>query len=201
MPAPDLVQWADAFVLVYSITDRQSFSYAKQVKQYLGERRYLPGGPGAGGGSPSTSMASLMSLPFTSHHHYSPSSFLGSMTLMGGGSSSSRSGGSPSPTPPPTPPSGNTLCAPATAPTNTTPLPIAIVGNKGDMVHLRQVSTDEGIPYTTAHAYVLANFVVKVLIRMLYLAVLSSCVTFFKHSRCINVVHTKCHTIYVEYLV
>jgi hypothetical protein len=101
MPSNEIVQWADGFVLVYSITDRQSFSFIKQVKQYLAEKRTV-GGAGAQpkeGGSPSTSTPSL---PFSTSFSF-PSS-----------------------------------------PSNAAPLPIAIIGNKGDMVHLRQVSTDEG---------------------------------------------------------
>lgn len=60
-PACESLQWADGFLLVYSITDRRSFNYVRRIKQQL---------------------------------------------------------------------PGDT--------------PLALVGNKGDMVHLRQVSTEEG---------------------------------------------------------
>ena len=75
MPSNELLQWADGFVLVYSITDRVSFNYAKRVKQILSDSRASP----AAGQSPAI-----------------PN------------------------------------------------LPLTIIGNKCDMVHLRQVATEEG---------------------------------------------------------
>lgn len=62
LPSTDTLHWADGFLLVYSITDRQSFNYVRKVKEAL----------------------------------------------------------------------------------ECFDTPITLVGNKGDMVHLRQVSTDEG---------------------------------------------------------
>ncbi|CAG0923026.1 unnamed protein product, partial [Notodromas monacha] len=109
MPNMDLVNWADGFVLVYSITDRNSFSFIKQVKQFLVEKRGVAGPQScANGGSPSTSTSSL-------------SSFSSSFSFQSPGGTGS--GGVTS--------------------SNQSPLPIAIIGNKGDMVHLRQVSTEE----------------------------------------------------------
>ena len=33
------INWADGFILVYSITDRSSFNYIKLVKQYITDMR------------------------------------------------------------------------------------------------------------------------------------------------------------------
>lgn len=62
LPSSETLHWADGFLLVYSITDRQSFNYVRKVKEVL----------------------------------------------------------------------------------DCFDTPLTLVGNKGDMVHLRQVSTDEG---------------------------------------------------------
>ncbi|CAG0884759.1 unnamed protein product [Cyprideis torosa] len=72
LPPSELLQWADGFFLVFSITDRDSFTYIKRVKQQILDRK--------------------------------------------GGKDVNNSFSGP---------------------------PMAIVGNKGDMVHLRQVSTEE----------------------------------------------------------
>lgn len=61
LPLPESLGWADGCLLVYAITDRQSFNYVRRAKQLLNE------------------------------------------------------------------------------------MPLVLVGNKADMVHLRQVSTDEGL--------------------------------------------------------
>ena len=48
------INWADGFILVYSITDRSSFNYIKLVKQYITDMRQgsstLPTAAFAGGG-------------------------------------------------------------------------------------------------------------------------------------------------------
>jgi len=88
----ETLQWADGFILLYSITDRQSFNYIKRVKQQLMEHR--------NGGSNTLSV------------------------------NSSGSGGN-------SPNSLNASISP-------TPLPMVLVANKADMVHLRQISTEEG---------------------------------------------------------
>ncbi|CAG0890091.1 unnamed protein product [Darwinula stevensoni] len=72
MPRDEVIQWADGFVLVYSITDRESFNFVKLAKGYIMEKK--------GGMSPGSYPQIL----------------------------------------------------------------VALLGNKGDMVHLRQVSTEEG---------------------------------------------------------
>lgn len=71
LPATETMSWADGFVLVYSITDRQSFNYIKQAWQHIQDLR-------------------------GSHGKENQS------------------------------------------------IPMVLLGNKGDMVHLRQVSTEEG---------------------------------------------------------
>ncbi|CAG7716149.1 unnamed protein product [Allacma fusca] len=86
--SPETLQWADGFLLVYSITDRQSFNYIKRVKQQLSECRN------------------------------------GTNTLTVGSSNN-----------------GNPALRDSG---NTSPLPMVLVANKGDMVHLRQISTEEG---------------------------------------------------------
>ncbi|CAG9098168.1 unnamed protein product [Plutella xylostella] len=77
------IQWADACLLVYSVTDRSSFDYATEVMSSL--RR----GPGAAGGSPAHAAAA--------------------------------------------------------------PMPLALLGNKTDLDHLRQVSTKEGQSLCSSH--------------------------------------------------
>jgi Ras-like protein family protein 11A len=90
----DTIQWADGFLLVYSITDRQSFNYIKRVRQQLHE--YRNGGSNTLSVGPSNNNSNSLSL---------------------------RETGSASPS----------------------PIPMVLVANKGDMVHLRQISTEEGI--------------------------------------------------------
>eukprot|EP00092_Neocalanus_flemingeri_P012701 GFUD01013687.1.p1 GENE.GFUD01013687.1~~GFUD01013687.1.p1 ORF type:complete len:224 (+),score=49.17 GFUD01013687.1:558-1229(+) len=68
LPTSETLTWADGFVLVYSITDRASFNYVKQVWQHIQDVRATTGKE----------------------------------------------------------------------------VPMALLGNKGDMVHLRQVSSEEG---------------------------------------------------------
>ncbi|XP_037086720.1 ras-related and estrogen-regulated growth inhibitor-like protein [Pollicipes pollicipes] len=72
MPSTKTLDWADGFLLVYSITDRDSFSYIKRLRSHMAQWR--------------------------------------------------REGG------------------PAAAAT-----PMVLVGNKGDMIHLRQVGNEEGV--------------------------------------------------------
>lgn len=91
----DTLHWADGFLLVYSITDRQSFNYVKRVKQQLNE--YRNGG-----------MNTLSVGPSNNNVH---------LALRD---------------------SGNT---------SPSPLPTVLVANKCDMVHLRQISTEEGKKY------------------------------------------------------
>ena len=79
MPLTETILWADGFILVYSITDRNSFNYVKVVKQQLQDIR--------------------------AQH-------------QGGNHSNNTS-----------PPY---------------PVPLVLLGNKGDMVHLRQVAAEEG---------------------------------------------------------
>ena len=62
------INWADGFILVYSITDRSSFNYIKLVKQYITDMRQgsstsLPtaayaGGSGGNNGTSSPSASS-----------------------------------------------------------------------------------------------------------------------------------------------
>lgn len=68
LPSPEIMNWADGFVLVYAITDRESFNYIKQILQHIQD---LKGSHGK-------------------------------------------------------------------------EVPMVLLGNKGDMVHLRQVSSEEG---------------------------------------------------------
>ena len=110
--SPDTLQWADGFLLVYSITDRQSFNYIKRIKQQLSEHRNVfTGGNnsnanagGGNGGSPAQ------------HNTLS----VGPVSNNNGYRDNNSSGGSPCQT------------------------PVVLVGNKADMVHLRQISADEG---------------------------------------------------------
>lgn len=111
--SPDTLQWADGFLLVYSIIDRQSFNYIKRIKQQLLDFRNGECGGGAGGNSSLT----VTSLPL------SPST--GTLSVH----SSSNNGS--------TSPRADSNGSPA-------PVPMVLVANKGDMVHLRQISTEEG---------------------------------------------------------
>ncbi|CAL4110672.1 unnamed protein product, partial [Meganyctiphanes norvegica] len=90
LPSSDTIAWADGFLLVYSITDRQSFNWVKRVRLHICEKK--------------------------AQHGFRSS-------MMGGSSS-------------PTPTSGDV--SPQLGP------PCVLLGNKADMVHLRQVSTEEG---------------------------------------------------------
>ena len=67
------INWADGFILVYSITDRSSFNYIKLVKQYITDMRQgsstLPTAAyagGSGGGNNGTSSPSVSSGSATS---------------------------------------------------------------------------------------------------------------------------------------
>ena len=65
------INWADGFILVYSITDRSSFNYIKLVKQYITDMRQgsptLPTAAYAGGsGNNGTSSPSATSGSATS---------------------------------------------------------------------------------------------------------------------------------------
>ncbi|XP_047481074.1 ras-related and estrogen-regulated growth inhibitor-like isoform X2 [Penaeus chinensis] len=92
LPSSEVIAWADGFLLVYSITDRQSFNWVKRVRLHIAERK------GRG---------------------------LSAATTL---------------TPAPQVPSG---VGGDVSPTNMGP-PMVLLGNKADMVHLRQVSTEEG---------------------------------------------------------
>lgn len=74
-PRDEFVQWADGFMLVYSITDRESFNLVKTLRQFIYENKQIQKDAPQG----------------------IPAQF-----------------------------------------------PIVIVGNKSDLIHLRQVSTEEG---------------------------------------------------------
>lgn len=76
MPRDDVVQWADGFLLIYSITDRLSFNLLKILRQHIYENKQVPRD---------------------------------------------------------------------TSGQNTPPqIPMVVVANKSDLIHLRQVSTEEG---------------------------------------------------------
>lgn len=93
LPSSEVIAWADGFLLVYSITDRQSFNWVKRVRLHIAERK------GRGGLSAATTLTPTPQVP----------------SVVGGDVS----------------------------PTNLGP-PMVLLGNKADMVHLRQVSTEEG---------------------------------------------------------
>ncbi|XP_045113854.1 ras-related and estrogen-regulated growth inhibitor-like isoform X1 [Portunus trituberculatus] len=97
LPSQETINWADGFLLVYSITDRQSFNWVKRVRLHICERK--AGGRGSG-------LSSAATLTPT----------------------------------PPLPPSGGMGgdISPTLGP------PMVLLANKADMVHLRQVSTEEG---------------------------------------------------------
>ena len=108
MPLTETILWADGFILVYSITDRNSFNYVKLVKQYIVDTRL--GSSSASSHSGASSGAS------------SPSS--GSVAAAAAAA---------------------TAAAAAAASTSlSVNVPIVLLGNKGDMVHLRQVAAEEG---------------------------------------------------------
>ena len=106
MPTSETISWADGFLLVYSITDRQSFNWVKQCRLHICEKRN-----------------SMMGL-----------------------SSRDRGGGI---SPPLT--SSNTQISLGGEVASTSGAPMVLVGNKADMVHLRQVSAEEG--NLTKHLY------------------------------------------------
>ena len=80
----DLIQWADGFMLVYSILDRLSFEYIQRFKGHVNDLR--------------NGMAASKEAP---------------------------------------------------AHVGVNPVPCVLLANKADMVHLRQVTTDEGISLHT----------------------------------------------------
>ncbi|CAL8104974.1 unnamed protein product [Orchesella dallaii] len=106
--SPETIQWADGFLLVYSITDRHSFNYIKTVKEQLFDLK---------NGENAVHLTSLPLSPCGASANGGP----GSHYVNNNGSSSPR-GDSNTPAPP----------------------PMVLVANKGDMVHLRQISTEEG---------------------------------------------------------
>ncbi|XP_021945586.1 ras-related and estrogen-regulated growth inhibitor [Folsomia candida] len=108
----ETVQWADGFLLVYSITDRQSFNYIKRVKQQLTETR------------------SSNTLTVASPHGLSASGSAGNLHSGGGGGSNNNGGFSFSRD------NSSSSSSPSTS--------IVLVANKADLVHLRQVSQEEG---------------------------------------------------------
>ncbi|KAK7067135.1 hypothetical protein SK128_006571 [Halocaridina rubra] len=92
LPSQETISWADGFLLVYSITDRQSFNWVKRVRLHISERK------GRGGLAGATTLTPMPPVP-------------------------AGVGGDVSPTFGP---------------------PMVLLGNKADMVHLRQVSSEEG---------------------------------------------------------
>lgn len=96
VPSPEVISWADGFLLVYSITDRQSFNWVKRVRLHICERKISGRVGGLSGATTLTPVPPMQS---------------GGM------------GGDVSPTLGP---------------------PMVLLANKADMVHLRQVSTEEG---------------------------------------------------------
>ncbi|KAM7300278.1 ras-related and estrogen-regulated growth inhibitor [Ixodes scapularis] len=87
LPRDDVLQWADGFMLVYSIVDRSSFRYLRLLRQHL-----------------QTALPALQR-------------------------AAQAAGGS----------------APGATPMHPVgPPPVCIVANKADLIHLRQVSTEEG---------------------------------------------------------
>lgn len=92
LPRDEVLQWADGFMLVYSIVDRSSFRYLRHLRQHL-----------------STTLPTLQ----RSHTHQG----------SGGSSSPQQQTQQQHPVGPP---------------------PVCIVANKADLIHLRQVSTEEG---------------------------------------------------------
>lgn len=85
LPA-ESVQWADGYLLVYSILDKASFDYVQRFRRHVTDVR----GTGVGGSGKDQQQASSC----TNH-----------------------------------------------------PVPCVLLANKADMVHLRQVTTEEGKPY------------------------------------------------------
>lgn len=94
MPLIETLTWADGFILVYSITDRNSFNYIKLVKQHIVDIRVA--------------------------------------ATMGASSSSSSNS------------LNNSLSTMANSSSLSVSTPLVLLGNKGDMVHLRQVAAEEG---------------------------------------------------------
>lgn len=107
--SPETIQWADGFLLVYSITDRQSFNYIKRVKQQLTECR---------------TGNTLTVVNNVNPHGLSAS---GSAGNLHSGSNSNGAFGFKD--------SGSSSVSMA---------PIVLVANKADLIHLRQVSMEEG---------------------------------------------------------
>lgn len=111
--SPETVQWADGFLLVYSITDRQSFNYIKRVKQQLTETS-------RGGSSGNT-------LTVVQPHGLTASGSAGNLGGSGGGSNSN-----------------GTFSFNNSSSSSSPSAPIVLVANKADLIHLRQVSMEEG---------------------------------------------------------
>lgn len=42
LPRDEIVQWADGFMLVYSITDRSTFNHAKTLRQHIYDNKVVP---------------------------------------------------------------------------------------------------------------------------------------------------------------
>ncbi|XP_075727426.1 ras-related and estrogen-regulated growth inhibitor isoform X2 [Rhipicephalus microplus] len=98
LPRDEILQWADGFMLVYSIVDRASFRYLGLLRRHLNN-----------------------TLP-NLHRAVTLSNTGGGPAGAGGG------GGAHQPQTQQTP----------------VPAPVCIVANKADLIHLRQVSTEEG---------------------------------------------------------
>lgn len=111
----ETIQWADGFLLVYSITDRQSFNYIKRIKQQLSEYKNANGGNNTSNSSLNNTLSVVGSIGGNNNGN---AGFRENSNATGGGG-----GGN-----------ANSL----------SPIPIVLVGNKADMVHLRQISADEG---------------------------------------------------------
>ncbi|GIY39707.1 ras-related and estrogen-regulated growth inhibitor [Caerostris darwini] len=80
-PKEEIIQWADAFVLAYSIIDKGSFAYVREMRQMIENSR--PSSPGGNQGQP--------------------------------------------------------------------PIPMVIMANKADLIHLRQVTAEEGFRFAKDH--------------------------------------------------
>jgi len=119
------INWADGFILVYSITDRSSFNYIKLVKQYITDMRQ-----GSSSASSSHSVGSVGSGWGSNNGNSSPNSNSGNITASTAATATVASATSASST--------------SMTPSLATNVPVVLVANKGDMVHLRQVASEEG---------------------------------------------------------
>ncbi|XP_076036175.1 ras-related and estrogen-regulated growth inhibitor isoform X2 [Oratosquilla oratoria] len=137
LPSNETIAWADGFLLVYSITDRQSFNWAKRCRLYICDKklsRDRGGGLAGGGGGGSCGVSGGVHSPGSGDKES------GCVMFTNNNSNNNNNSHQSCLTPPAglVPPSGDI------SPTIGPPCPIVLVANKADMVHLRQVSTEEG---------------------------------------------------------